>query len=93
MGRARLAPGLLRHPSVSQGGPFITPWTLCECCEDFWCNIHQAHVYDCSCPPIEVWCEQEANPYEPQPIGIEKTVAGQESPATVKPIQQEEPNV
>jgi hypothetical protein len=79
VGRARLAPGLpVTSPPCYAGGPFITPWTLCECCEDFWCNIHNAHAYDCSCPSIEVWCDNGTSPYEPQEISIKMTAADQE---------------
>ena len=39
------------------------PWTRCECCEDFWCNIHRKHAYDCKCPPIDEWIL--ISPYDP----------------------------
>ena len=38
-------------------------WVKCPACEDYWCKKHWAHVYDCSCPPIEEWFDQEVNPY------------------------------
>jgi hypothetical protein len=34
-------------------------WTHCSCGE-FWCNIHQEHVADCACPPVEDW---KSDPY------------------------------
>jgi len=39
------------------------PWTPCPDCDDFWCNIHRKHVYDCKCPGIEDWIPR--SPYEP----------------------------
>lgn len=33
----------------------VTPCEMCKCCDEFACNIHQAHVCDCPCPPIEEW--------------------------------------
>lgn len=29
-------------------------WFLCDMCDDY-CSIHNMHVCDCSCPPIEEW--------------------------------------
>jgi len=58
----------------------LIPWTRCECCEDFWCNIHDQHAYDCDCPPIDEW---ETDPYglqeqgpAAQPVAIQGTVIG-----------------
>ena len=44
----------------------VAPWTLCDCCEDYWCNIHGAHAYDCDCPPIDEW---NTDPYGLQAEG------------------------
>ncbi len=41
----------------------MTPWVQCECCEDFVCNIHQLHVFQCPCPPIDEWVEADHDPY------------------------------
>jgi len=30
-------------------------WILCESCEDWFCIIHNTHVYECDCLPIEDW--------------------------------------
>ena len=46
-----------------------SPWVQCHC-EDWWCLAHGQHVYDCPCPPIEVWMEAGRDPYrydEPSP--------------------------
>ena len=58
----------------------LIPWTRCECCEDFWCNICDQHAYDCDCPPIDEW---ETDPYglqeqgpAAQPVAIQGTVIG-----------------
>jgi hypothetical protein len=37
--------------------PAMTPapiWTPCTSCGEFWCNLHELHVADCDCPPIEL---------------------------------------
>jgi hypothetical protein len=39
-------------------------WVPCPCCEDYLCLIHNQHVYNCPCPPIEEWKE---NPYGDEP--------------------------
>jgi len=46
-----------RFPAV-----MVPIWQRCQCCEDYWCNIHHMHAYDCDCPPIE---DFEVYPYEP----------------------------
>lgn len=40
-----------------------TPWVQCESCEDFVCVVHGLHVWECDCPPIEWWAENDADPY------------------------------
>lgn len=30
-------------------------WFLCDMCEDWYCLIHEMHVCDCHCPPIDEW--------------------------------------
>jgi hypothetical protein len=30
-------------------------WVRCETCDNFWCTIHEMHVHDCPCPPVEEW--------------------------------------
>ena len=30
-------------------------WTPCGCCPEFWCSIHEAHAWECPCPPVEEW--------------------------------------
>lgn len=35
-------------------------WNKCKNCDDYWCNIHNEHVYDCECPGLEEW---SINPY------------------------------
>ena len=37
-------------------------WTPCEC-GAFWCEIHDKHAFDCLCPPIEEWGDED--PYAP----------------------------
>lgn len=38
-------------------------WTPCEDCDDFWCNYHDKHTYDCDCPTIDEFCEIDFDPY------------------------------
>lgn len=28
-------------------------WIKCGLCDEFWCTIHDMHVADCPCRPIE----------------------------------------
>ena len=46
--------------------PRLTPWEPCECCDEFGCNIHQAHAFECDCPAIEDW--EDLDPYAPLSI-------------------------
>ena len=39
-------------------------WRRCSLCEDFICNIHQEHAYDCECESVEWWAEHDMYPYE-----------------------------
>ena len=34
-------------------------WVPCDC-DEFWCTIHQQHVYECDCPSIDQW---DVDPY------------------------------
>ena len=38
-------------------------WGRCADCQEWWCNLHQKHVFECDCPPIEEWAH---DPYEPR---------------------------
>lgn len=35
-------------------------WEPCDGCDEFWCNIHEMHAFECPCPPIEEW---DSDPY------------------------------
>ena len=39
-------------------------WIPCPDCDDFFCTIHQEHVYDCACPELEAWIDRGVDPYE-----------------------------
>lgn len=28
-------------------------WVACDSCDEFWCGLHGAHVFECDCPDIE----------------------------------------
>ena len=41
-------------------------WHPCPHCDDFWCRLHDQHVHDCECLPVD---ELTFDPYlEPGPI-------------------------
>lgn len=42
----------------------VAAWVPCPDCDDYWCNIHGEHAYDCDCPGIEEWAEIDLSPYE-----------------------------
>jgi len=42
--------------------PYI--WRPCCSCEKYWCELHQEHVHECECPPVEKW-PQDVQPYLP----------------------------
>lgn len=49
-------------------------WIPCaDACGDFWCNVHDRHVYDCGCPEIQEWSR---DPYTTVPAlrlsGVER---------------------
>jgi len=49
------------HGSTSQcGGVSRPPWAPCECCDDWWCNLHEMHTGECPCPEIDEW---DSDPY------------------------------
>lgn len=39
-------------------------WIPCQCCDDWWCNIHGMHTAECSCPEIDEW---KTDPYAANP--------------------------
>jgi hypothetical protein len=39
-------------------------WEPCEHCEEYICNIHNDHVHDCECQPLDWWEERNMYPYE-----------------------------
>lgn len=45
----------------------IPSWVSCPCCGDMWCNLHQTHTGECSCPSIEDW--EDVDPYSQIPPG------------------------
>jgi hypothetical protein len=46
----------LNLPALSRTWFAFAPiWVSCGCCADFWCRLHERHVADCSCPPVECW--------------------------------------
>lgn len=60
----------------------VPAWERCECCDDFICNIHGVHVYDCKCPGIEYWAKIDVDPYSPCIV-----VVGKGAPKAIKGIR------
>lgn len=38
----------------------INYWAPCPDCDEYWCNLHHMHAFECDCPPVEYWL---CNPY------------------------------
>jgi DNA (cytosine-5)-methyltransferase 1 len=47
-----------RFPAV-----LVPAWQPCEMCDEFICNIHHEHAFECDCPPIDEWVEHDIFPY------------------------------
>ena len=62
--------------------PLKPAWQRCECCDDFWCNIHEMHTGDCDCPPIDEW---ETDPYGNQIEGPAQPAPGAGNAIAFKP--------
>ena len=44
----------------NEGLPMSDPaWIKCHC-EEWWCTIHNMHVFECPCPPVDKW---KTDPY------------------------------
>lgn len=41
-----------------------TPWVTCPNCDDLFCSLHDEHLGDCRCPPLEEWEAVGLCPYE-----------------------------
>lgn len=40
-------------------------WEPCPDCDEFICNLHQKHAFECDCPGVETWIgDLEKLPYE-----------------------------
>jgi hypothetical protein len=50
------------------------PWMPCPCCDEWICTIHELHVQDCDCPPLDDWIPRD--PYGPLPIASRAPMAG-----------------
>ena len=49
------------YGSTGQCGGVSRPaWEPCECCDDWWCNVHEMHTGECPCPEIDEW---DSDPY------------------------------
>jgi hypothetical protein len=33
----------------------VAAWAPCPFCDDWYCSVHDQHVSDCACPPIDEW--------------------------------------
>ena len=41
----------------------VPAWIQCPNCEDYWCTIHKAHAFECSCPDVYTCVMDGWNPY------------------------------
>ena len=66
--------------------PTPTPpaWIPCPCCDNFLCTIHDTHVHDCDCPPIEEWQE---DPYKPKTMWPTPTARDYKGPCWSTPAR------
>jgi len=39
-------------------------WFRCEACEDYYCALHDMHVFECPCPNYEDCLDEGFDPYE-----------------------------
>ena len=44
----------------TRDSPQVSTWVKCKDCDEWWCNLHGKHVFECACPAIEYW---NVNPY------------------------------
>jgi len=40
-------------------------WKRCPDCEDWYCNFHHKHVYECGCENMESMLDDDIDPYLP----------------------------
>lgn len=63
----------------------LPAWEQCGCCDEFWCNIHDMHAFECDCPPIEEWNSDpymaDTNSHSLQGLEPESQPGGYERPA------------
>ena len=38
-------------------------WIKCPMCDDYWCTLHEMHVADCGCVPVDILYEIGVDPY------------------------------
>ena len=41
----------------------IECWTVCDMCEDYFCNVHDMHAADCPCPGVDYLYGIDFDPY------------------------------
>ncbi len=39
-------------------------WIKCPCCDDYWCQLHQLHAYDCECLPVDDLAQTGVDPFD-----------------------------
>jgi DNA (cytosine-5)-methyltransferase 1 len=49
-----------RFPAV-----LVPAWVQCECCDDYICQAHGVHAFECNCSSVEEWVDFGITPYEP----------------------------
>jgi hypothetical protein len=38
-------------------------WERCPGCDDYVCNLHGRHAYDCPCPDLDTFIDLGVDPY------------------------------
>ena len=47
-----------RFPAV-----LVPAWQQCDLCDEYICNLHHEHAFECECPSIDEWVEHDIFPY------------------------------
>lgn len=58
-------------------------WEKCPGCDDYVCNRHGRHAYDCECPDLEGFIELGIDPYVDPVTAPSAGVGAGEGPAPV----------
>ena len=83
-GKTKGKPGPSLGVAVRLKSQTAPAWILCPCCDAYLCTIHDMHVHDCTCPPIEEWHQ---SPYLPRTIWPTPTARDYKGPCWNTPAR------